>query len=491
MERHKARKGNPAVRRYIVRSECINCKKTGVEMSVFVLDRTGKALMPCSEKRARLLLGRDRARVHRVLPFVIRLIDRHAESFLFQNLRIKLDPGSKVTGIALVREQEDSSIAVLNLFELVHRGRQISEALTSRRAMRHRRRGNLRYRAPRFLNRGNKGNGWLAPSLMHRVHTTMSWVNKLQRFAPVFAISTELVRFDMQLMQNPKISGVEYQQGELQGYEVREYLLEKWGRKCAYCDAKNVPLQAEHILAKANGGTNRVSNLALACQPCNQKKGSKLISDYLKRDHARLARIAAQAKSPLKDAAAVNSTRLALLGALKGTGLVVESGTGGCTKWNRSRLGIPKTHALDAVCVGEVRLVEGWQRPTLNIKATGRGSYQRTRLNAYGFPRGYLMRRKSVQGFQTGDNVKAVVPKGKKAGIHVGRVAVRASGSFNIQTAQGVIQGLSHRHCRITQRADGYGYSWLSARNLTAGTKLPAFLPQPAFAARLGYPAEI
>ena len=104
-------------------------------MAVFVLDRTGKALMPCSEKRARLLLERGRARVHRVLPFVIRLTDRSADTCTFQALRLKLDPGSKVTGMALVREF-DGGVAVLKLFDLMHRGRQISEALTARRNMR-------------------------------------------------------------------------------------------------------------------------------------------------------------------------------------------------------------------------------------------------------------------------------------------------------------------------------------------------------------------
>ncbi len=95
----------------------------------------------------------------------------------------------------------------------------------------------------------------------------------------------------------------------------------------------------------------------------------------------------------------------------------------------------------------------------LVIEATGRGSYQRTRLDAFGFPRGYLTREKRIQGFQTGDKVSAKVPTGKKAGIHTGRVAVRATGSFNIQTRAGVVQGISHRHCRVIQRAGGYGYS--------------------------------
>lgn len=428
-------------------------------MAVFVLDKNSIPLMPCSEKRARLLLVRGRARVHRMLPFVIRLTDRKAINSTLQPLRIKLDPGSKTTGMALVLEKV-SSIAVLNLFDLVHRGHHISKALTARSQLRRGRRSrNLRYRAPRFSNRYNKKQGWLAPSLMHRVHTTMSWVHKLRRYTPISAISSELVRFDMQIMQNPEITGVQYQQGALAGYEAREYLLEKWGRKCAYCDKHQVPLQIEHIDPKANGGSNRVSNLTLACHPCNQKKGAQPVQIFLKRDPARLARIMAQAKAPLRDAAAVNATRWELVNDLKHTGVPVETGSGGKTKFNRSRLAIPKTHALDAVCVGEVNAVEGWRRPTLEIKCTGRGCYQRTRVTAQGFPRGYLMRQKQIQGFQTGDMVKACVPAGKKAGVHVGRVAVRASGSFNIQTSQGVVQGIAHRHCKITQRNDGYGYA--------------------------------
>ena len=123
---------------------------------VFVLDQQGKAVMPCSEKRARLLLERGRARVHRRVPFVIRLVDRQAATCQSQALRLKLDPGSKTTGLALVRATGDGA-AVLNLFELLHRGRQISEALTARRQMRRRRRGaNLRYRAPALSQPGQQ-----------------------------------------------------------------------------------------------------------------------------------------------------------------------------------------------------------------------------------------------------------------------------------------------------------------------------------------------
>lgn len=428
-------------------------------MSVFVLDRNGKPLMPCTEKRARLLLERGRARVHKVMPFTIRMVDLKAQDCQFQPLRIKINPGSKTTGMALVRETRDAGVAVKNLFELVHRGSQISEALTSRRAHRRLRRAKLRYRKPRFLNRCNQQKGWLAPSLQHRVDTTLAWVKRIQGLAPVSAISTKLLKFDTQALQNPEISGVEYQQGTLFGYEVREYLLEKWNRQCAYCGAKNTPLQIEHIHPKAKGGSNRVSNLTLACKCCNEKKGVLPIEVFLAKKPEVLKRIQSQTKRPIKDAAAVNITRWALLNALKAQGLPVETASGGRTKFNRSQFGIPKTHALDAACVGEMQSISDWQKPTLCIKAMGRGRYQRTLLDKFGCVRSYLTRQKRHFGFQTGDYVKADVPKGKRVGVHVGRVAIRASGNFTIQTKTGKVADVPHRFCQLIQRGDGYGYS--------------------------------
>jgi 5-methylcytosine-specific restriction endonuclease McrA len=414
--------------------------------------------MPCSEKRARILLERRRARVVRRYPFTIRLVDRSLEDSALQPVRIKLDPGSKVTGIAIVRDGDREETAVLFLADLHHRGKEISKKLTARAAMRRRRRGKLRYRPARFDNR-TKQKGWLAPSLKHRVDTVMSWVGRLRRLAPVTGISTELVRFDMQLLENPDISGVGYMRGTLAGYELREFLLNKWNRACAYCGIVDVPLQIEHIHPKARGGSNRESNLTLACECCNRAKGAMPVEQFLSDRPSVLARIKAQAKRPLKDAAAVNATRLALVGALKATGLPVETASGGRTKWNRSRLGIPKAHALDAACVGDIEVLTGWQVPVLSIKATGRGSYCRTRLDKFGFPRGYLTRSKRIKGFQTGDMVRAEIPKGKHAGVHTGRVAVRATGSFNIQLPGRVLQHISHKHCKVVSLADGYAFS--------------------------------
>ena len=436
-------------------------------MAVLVLDKRKKPLMPCSEKRARILLERGRARVHRMVPFAIRLVDRLVENSVLQPVRVAAAPGSKTTGLALVRDAETvdaitgeviRTVVVLMLLELKHRGHAIRDALTQRGGHRRFRRSKLRYRPARFDNR-TKPEGWLAPSLQHRVDTTTAWVTRLRRWAPVTGLSTMLHRFDTQLLQNPEIGGVEYQQGELHGYEVREYLLEKWGRQCVYCDAEHTPLTIDHIHPKSTGGSDRVSNLTLACFPCNQRKSNQDVRAFLAHDQKRLARIESSRKAPLRDAAAVNSTRWALYQQLQDTGLKVDVGSGGRTKWNRKRFSVPKAHSLDAACIGHVDAVERWHQPALSINATGRGSYQRTRLTKYGFPRGYLMRSKSAFGFQTGDMVKAIVTTGKKVGTYLGRVAIRASGSFNIQSATGLVQSIHHRFCTLVQRGDGYGYN--------------------------------
>lgn len=433
---------------------------------VFVLDKKKRPLDPTTPARARKLLKKGRARVHKLVRFTIRLIDRTLEDSVVLDHTIGIDPGSKTTGISVFRDDQnvnESSGEVTTertgvfLMELHHRGAIISKKLEQRLNYRRRRRSaNLRYRAPRFEDR-TKPKDWIPPSLEHRVLTTMTQVRRFQKLLPVTTIAYEAVRFDMQQLENPEITGVEYQQGTLFGTEVREYLLTKYGNSCVYCNAIDVPLNLDHVVPKAAGGSDRVSNLVTACINCNQAKGNQPIEAFIT-DKTRLARITRQMKQSLRDAAAVNSTRRALHRALLTTGLDVQAFTGGRTKYNRTRLGISKTHALDALCIGHVDAVNSYPGRVLNVTAMGRGSHQRTRVTKHGFPRGYLTRTKRHFGFATGDLVKAIVPKGKKAGTHIGRVAVRKTGSFNITTVTGTIQGINHKHCQLLQHADGYSY---------------------------------
>jgi 5-methylcytosine-specific restriction endonuclease McrA len=417
---------------------------------VLVVSNTKQQLMPCTPARARLLLTTKRAAVLRCYPFTIILKDR--EDGAIQPVELKADPGSKVTGIALVADFTKRGKTVVWAEDLQHRGQSIKKSLDSRRAIRRSRRARkTRYRAPRFDNR-TRPDGWLPPSLISRVHNVTTWALRLKRFTPLVSVAVEAVRFDMQKMINPEISGVEYQQGTLAGYELKEYLLEKWGRKCAYCNGKNVPLQVEHIIPKSRGGTDRVSNLTLACEDCNQKKNNLTATEFGFPDTQR------QALQPLKDATAVNATRYAIGNALKTLGLPVSFWSGGRTKFNRTQQGYPKAHWIDAACIGEsgehVRL--NLTMAAFQVKATGHGSRQMCRMGKFGFPRTSAKTNRVAQGFRTGDIVKAVVPYGNKTGTYAGKVAVRTSGNFNVSTGTGVIQGISHKYCSVIHRADGY-----------------------------------
>lgn len=420
---------------------------------VFVLDAHRQPLTPCTPGMARSLLKAKKAAVLRQYPFTIVLHKRVDATP--QALELRLDPGSRVTGIALLQGDK-----VLFGAELQHRGQQIKDALLSRRQLRRGRRNrHTRYRQARFLNR-TRPEGWLAPSLQHRVLTTMTWVSKLVKLAPISSIVQELVRFDLQQMENPEISGIEYQQGELAGYEVREYLLAKWDRKCAYCVVENVPFEIEHIQPKSKGGSDRVSNLTIACHACNQSKGNQDIRAFLSGKTDLLWRVLKQAKSPLKDAAVVNSTRWALFSALRQTGLPVATGTGGQTKFNRTRFNLPKAHWIDAACVGKVETLLLLTSKPLLIMAKGHGTRQMCGTDKFGFPTRHKSRVQIHKGFQTGDIVKAVVTAGKKIGSYVGRVLCRASGSFDVVTTTGRVAGISHKYCKPIHKKDGYSYGF-------------------------------
>ncbi|WP_044207454.1 RNA-guided endonuclease IscB [Coleofasciculus chthonoplastes] len=309
---------------------------------VFVLDTNKQTLNPIHPGRARLLLSQGKAAVFRQYPFTI-ILKKEVSNPVVQPLRVKIDPGAKTTGLAIVN---DNTGEVVWVAELQHRGFQLRDALTSRRQLRRSRRNRkTRYRKPHFLNR-TRPPSWLPPSLNSRVANILTWVKRLSALCQITAISQELVRFDTQKMQQADISGVGYQQGTLAGYEIREFLLEKWHRTCAYCSARGTKLEIEHIKLKP-----------------------------------------------------------------------------------------------------------------LLIAAKGHGTRQACRTDKWGFPQRYCSRNKVHKGFQTGDIVKAIVTKGKKVGTYVGRVATRASGSFNISARNGLVQGINHKYCKFMHKKDGYSYA--------------------------------
>jgi len=402
------------------------------------------------------LLGSGKAAVWRSVPFTIILKVAKPDA-VPAPLTVKIDPGSQTTGLALV----DASNQVVFAAELTHRGQAIKSALDTRRMLRRGRRGRkTRYRAARFSNRA-RAKSWLPPSLQHRVDTTLTWVQRFRRWAPVASLALERVKFDMQQMSNPDITGAEYQQGTLAGYSAREYLLEKWGRKCAYCGIEHVPLQIEHIKARANGGTNNIANLTLACEPCNRRKGTQDLAVFLKAKPEVLKRILSQLKKPLTDAAAVNATRNKIHDALLNTGLAVETGTGAQTKFNRSLQGYPKAHWIDAACVGEsgATVTLSPEHQPLLIKAMGHGNRQTVRTDKFGFPCAKAKSSKTVLGLKTGDLITLEQPKGLYAGSYKGRVtAIKSSTNYLSLTVNKKQTWFSAKLATRLQSADGYQY---------------------------------
>ena len=414
---------------------------------VFVLNHDKQPLAPCHSAVARKLLKNKKAAIWRIYPFTI-ILKEQKEYKGDQEFRLKIDYGSRYTGLAILSGEK-----VVWIAELHHRWN-IKELLEKRSNYRRRRRSkNLRYRKCRF-NKNTPKEGWIPPSLQSRVDNIKNLVRKLRAICPITHISYENVKFDTQLMQNPEITGVEYQQGTLQGYEVWEYLLEKYNHTCCYCGKNNVQLEKEHIIPRCRGGSNRVSNLCLACHDCNQEKGTMTAEEF------GYPNIQKQAKVTLKDAALVTATRWKVYDALVATGLPVECGSGARTKMNRKAIELPKTHYYDACCVGASTpdKLQFKEQSVQVIVAKGRGSHCRTNVDKQGFPRGYLSRQKYFFGYQTGDMVKAIVTKGKHIGTYIGRVLCRKTGSFDIKTKTERKQGISYKYMKLIQGNDGYEY---------------------------------
>jgi 5-methylcytosine-specific restriction endonuclease McrA len=455
---------------------------------VFLLDHDLTPMLPITNRKARWLLENKKAAVYRHYPFTVVLKDLYVGQKLNYPIEFKADPGSKATGLVLVVNIKGERTVVWAA-NLTHRGWQVHKSLESRAAVRRsRRQRKTRYRPPRFNNRvRTKKEGWLAPSLMSRVNNVANWLKKLRKLAPITEVAIESVRFDMQKMRNPEIEGVEYQQGTLEGYEMREYLLEKFERKCVYCTPKasktegqpevdkplkRVKLQIEHVIPKARGGTNAVTNLVLACQKCNQKKGTKTIDEFLANKPELLKRIKSKLKAPLKDAAAVNATRYKILEVLNESGLPVTSWTGGRTKMNRVKQKYPKDHWIDAACVGETG--ECVRIPTdlkpLEVKAMGRGNRRMLiRCTKEGFPLkdpkdpnnrqfGIKARNKTVGGFQTGDFIK--MSHGDS--VFTARIyglSLKEKRVVIIHPVTKKTISTKPNKCQLIQKTDGYQYA--------------------------------
>ena len=257
-------------------------------MKVFVVSITGKPPMPTTLRMARIWLNTRRARIVNREPFTIHL--RFETADYTQPATVGVDTGSQTVGIAATNGE------VVYQAE-VHLRTDITGKLTHRRQYRRNRRSRkTRYRAARWANRRRRS-GLLLPSLHSQAEATVKAVRFAASFLPISGVKVEIGSVDTQRRQTPEISGISYQQGELQGYLLHEYLLEKWQRKCASCGAKGIPLQIEHLVPKWRGGSERASNVTLACEPCKVRKGHQTADEF------GYPEIQAHARVPLRDAA--------------------------------------------------------------------------------------------------------------------------------------------------------------------------------------------
>ena len=264
---------------------------------------------------------------------------------------------------------------------------------------------------------------------------------------------------------------MEYQKGTLFEAEVWEYLLEKFGRKCYYCGAKDIPLEKEHILPKAKGRTNRVSNLTVSCKPCNQKKGNKHLDEIQGDLGKRVQSALCAAKKPLKDAQAVNTIRWKIVEILKATGLPVVCATTADTKYNRKRAGFPKEHYCDAACVNCIPSKPD-HLSVLAIHAVGYGHRQdlgnyQTKQTAPGFKSPYT-RIEHAAGFQKLDTVEMRKKNGKSIGCinSFDKTPDGKPQKLRVKTdwtdGDGRVGGNTTQLRRI-QRSDGYAYQIITS----------------------------
>ena len=359
--------------------------------TVPVLDRDGSPLMPTRPSRARRLMRQGRAERRWVKgTFCMRMLEAGAddEGVKIDGVALNIDPGAGATGLAVVSETPDGRRAHAAI-ELRHRGVRIRNRMDRRRSLRRNRRGRLRNRPPRFDNR-TRPDGWLPPSMVTRLANTETWIRRLRAIFPVTLVRVETARFDMRLMQDAEVSGREYQQGELSGWQMRSYVFHRDGARCAYCgSARAERYELDHIVPRSRGGADRVSNLVVSCHDCNVEKGNRSVEEFLARRSARLAAVKRNQRASLAGASQMNIIVPELLRRLEAMDMPTAEYDAYTTSWTRRRLGVPKTHANDALCIGAPDALAYLPDLKTVVRSAGHGDRQMLRpSDRHGNPRG-------------------------------------------------------------------------------------------------------
>lgn len=406
-------------------------------MFVYVLNKNGKALMPCKPQKARKLLKDKKAKVVNRTPFTIQLL--YGSSGYKQQINLGVDAGSRYIGLSATTKRKELFKAEVKLRQ------DISKLLENRRGFRKNRRNRkLRYRPARFNNRGKKGK--IAPSIQHKIDSHLTIINKVCRILPITNIVVETAEFDVSKLKNPNIKGEEYQNGQRKGfYNIRSAVLNRDSYKCQMCGKKDVRLEVHHIVFRSYGGSNRMDNLVTLCSDCH------------KRIHNGEINFKKKVKS-FKHASHMNVMRKKLIDSLKNIYDNVFETFGYLTKYNREKLNISKSHSSDAFVIShnfdaeridveyQYKKVRRHNRQLYKSKPSKGGKRRRSQSN-------YI-----INGFRRFDKVMY-------NGIECFITAKRSSGYFQLKAFDGTVisQGVSSKKLKLLEPIKGWLIDWRMA----------------------------
>lgn len=399
-------------------------------MLAYVLNEHGKPLMPCHPAKARILLKQGKARVVGRKPFVIQLV--YGSSGYKQPITLGVDSGYGHVGLSACTTKKEILNAELELRS------NIVELNSQRREYRRTRRNRKTwYRQPRFLNRKKK-EGWLAPSVQHKIATHLRIIEKIAQILPVSQIVVEVAAFDIQKIKNPEISGIEYQHGEQAGFwNTREYVLHRDGHTCRNCKgkSKDVVLEVHHLQSRQTGG-DHPENLITLCSKCHQKVSKGKL------------KLKISPSKGFKSETFMTSVRWQLVNLLKASGYAVKHSYGYITKHLRISAGIPKSHANDAFIIagGNQQPRESawkvWQnrRNNRGIQTNRKGYAPAIRKRRYQYQPGDLVKAKHdcfcVKGvFNYGTWVRLIAGSGQLLNMAISKTQL-------LKYQRGIIFGL-------------------------------------------------
>ena len=305
----------------------------GENMQIYVLNQKGKSLMPCSPRKARLLLKQNKAKVVKRTPFTIQFTIP-TRSYT-QAVTLGVDSGYLNVGLSVVTDKEELYSSEVKLrTDIVQLN---SERRQYRRSRRNRK---TWYRKPRFLNR-KKPEGWLAPSIQHKLDSHIKLLERVGKILPITRTVIGVAAFDIQKIKNPGISGTGYQNGDQKGFwNVREYVLYRDNHTCQNCKGKSKDpvLEVHHIISRQTGGDSP-DNLITLCKTCHDKVSLGKI------------KLKVKPSKQFKAETFMTMVRWRLVNELRKDGHDIYHTYGYITKGNRIELGLSKSHTNDAFVI--------------------------------------------------------------------------------------------------------------------------------------------